>query len=273
MEAVILSLIVRRPDMADAYLNLAAYKFLNWDALTERRNRIEASGLKFGVRGTVLLASEGINLFISAPPDAASDWMKALCADPLLADLDVKRSYSTKCEFGKWRVRIKKEIITLGQPQIRPQDRRAASVKPATLARWLESGHDDEGRPVKLLDTRNTFEVQAGSFEAAVSLNMKSFTDFPEAIKERANEFAGTRVVSFCTGGIRCEKAALLMQDAGIEHAVQLDGGILRYFEEVGAQHWRGELFVFDQRIGVDSRLGATYSDASNLCGKNPDAL
>ncbi len=173
MEADILSLIVRRPVMADAYLNLAAYKFLDWDALTERRDQIEASGLDFGVRGTVLLAPEGINLFVSARPEAAEAWLRVLCADPLLADLDVKRSQSAQCEFGKWRVRVKKEIITLRQPQIRPQDRRAESVRPTDLARWLESGQDDEGRPVKLLDTRNSFEVEAGSFESAIDLELE----------------------------------------------------------------------------------------------------
>ena len=260
MEADILSLIARRPAMADAYLNLAAYKFLDWDALTKRRDRIEASGLEFGVRGTVLLAPEGINLIVSASPEAAEAWLRVLCADPLLADLDVKRSRSRQCEFGKWRVRVKKEIITLRQPQIRPQDRRAESVRPVDLARWLESGHDDEGRPVRLLDTRNTFEVKAGSFDSAMNLELNSFTDFPQAIANRAEQFAGMRVVSFCTGGIRCEKAALLMQQAGIENVVQLEGGILRYFEEVGARHWRGELFVFDQRVGLDPRLQATYS-------------
>ena len=246
--------------MADAYLNLAAYKFLDWGALAERRDRIEASGLEFGVRGTVLLAPEGINLFVSALPDAAEAWLSALCADPALADLDVKRSYSQQCEFGKWRVRVKKEIITLRQPQIRPQDGRAATVNPATLARWLDSGRDDEGRPVKLLDTRNAFEVAAGTFESAIHLKIASFTDFPEAVAEHTHDFAGSRVVSFCTGGIRCEKAALLMQQAGFENVVQLDGGILRYFEEVGAKHWQGELFVFDQRVGVDASLQATYS-------------
>ncbi len=268
---IILSLIVRRPDMAHAFLNLAAYKFLNWDALAERRDQIEASGVELGVRGTVLLAPEGINLFVSAPTAAANAWLQALCADPLLADLEVKRSHSAQCEFGRWRVRVKKEIIALGQPHIRPQDRRAERVDAKTLARWLHAKHDDDGRPLKLLDTRNAFEVATGSFNAAIDLKINSFREFPTAIQALASEFAGARVVSFCTGGIRCEKAALLMQAVGIEHVVQLDGGVLRYFEEVGDEHWRGELFVFDQRIGVDTRLEATYVDWSDRSNPSPD--
>ena len=249
--------------MADTYLNLAAYKFLDWDGLPERRDRIQASGLSLGLRGTVLLAPEGINLFVSAPPDAANAWLHALGADPLLADLGVKRSESAHCAFGRWRVRIKKEIVTLRQPQIRPQDRRAAAISPATLARWLQQSHDDDSRPVKLLDTRNAFEVAAGAFESASHVAIKSFTDFPQAVRAGVEEFRGARVVTYCTGGIRCEKAALVMQDLGIEQVVQLDGGVLRYFEEVGQAHWQGELFVFDQRIGVDSGLQATYSDST----------
>jgi UPF0176 protein len=257
--------------MADAYLNLAAYKFLDWDGLPERRDRIQASGLSLDLRGTVLLAPEGINLFVSAPSDAANAWLRALCADPLLADLDVKRSASAQCEFGRWRVRIKKEIVTLRQPHIRPQDRRAAAIAPTTLARWMQQSHDDDGRPLKLLDTRNAFEVAAGAFESASHLAIKSFTDFPQAVRARADEFRGARVVTYCTGGIRCEKAALVMQDLGIEQVVQLDGGVLRYFEEVGQAHWQGELFVFDQRIGVDSELQATYSDSTDTDGTDTD--
>ena len=189
MEADILSLIVRRPVMADAYLNLAAYKFLDWDALTKRRDQIEASGLDFGVRGTVLLAPEGINLFVSARPEAAEAWLRVLCADPLLTDLNVKRSQSAQCEFGKWRVRVKKEIITLRQPQIRPQDRRAESVRPTDLARWLESGQDDQGRPVKLLDARNRFEVEAGSFEsAAIALQPKRLKSISKILQVQKTE-------------------------------------------------------------------------------------
>lgn len=247
------------PILAAIYLNLAAYKFIDWDALPARRDTIEARGLEHGLRGTVLLAPEGINLFVSAPPAAARAWLAELQADPLLADLDVKQSDSERCEFGRWRVRVKKEIITLRQPQIRPQDRRADRIDAATLARWLDNGHDDDARPLKLLDTRNAFEAQAGSFDGAIDLKIKAFTEFPAALVANAQALADARVVTFCTGGIRCEKAALLMQEQGIKNVVQLDGGVLRYFEQVGKSHWQGELFVFDERVGVDGQLRATY--------------
>lgn len=246
--------------MLRPYLNLAAYRFFDWDNLAARRDQIERSGYRHGIRGTVLLAPEGINLFVSAPPDAARAWLAELCADPLLAHLEVKSSESDQCEFGRWRVRVKPEIITLRLPRIRPQDRRAAAVAPGDFERWLAQGEDDDGRPLAVIDTRNRFEVAAGSFEGAVDLNIRSFCEFPQAVEALKPTLAGKRVVTFCTGGIRCEKAALLLEQQGIAHVVQLDGGVLRYFEEIGERHWQGELFVFDARVGVTPTLSPTYS-------------
>lgn len=246
--------------MPRPYLNLAAYRFFDWDNLPAHRDRIERSGHRHGIRGTVLLAPEGINLFVSAPHEAACEWLAELAAEPLLAALDVKTSESDHCEFGRWRVRVKPEIITLRQPQIRPQDRRAASVAPADFERWLAQGSDDDGRPLALVDTRNGFEVAAGTFAGAVDLNIRSFCEFPQAAAAIKPALAGKRVVTFCTGGIRCEKAALLLEQQGLEHVVQLDGGVLRYFEQVGERHWQGELFVFDARVGVTPALLPTYS-------------
>jgi UPF0176 protein len=154
------------------------------------------------------------------------------------------------------KVKIKREIITLHRPQIRPEAARAPAVTPERLRAWLDSGCDDDGRPVVLLDTRNAFERDLGSFAGCVDFRLDKFSDFAPAVERRAADFAGRTVVTFCTGGIRCEKAALLMRDCGIERVYQLEGGILQYFERIGGAHYQGGCFVFDARevLGSDLR-------------------
>ncbi|MBX9723504.1 MAG: hypothetical protein K2X81_19015, partial [Candidatus Obscuribacterales bacterium] len=148
---------------------------------------------------------------------------------------------------------------TMRHPMIRPADHRAPSIKAKTLAKWLDQGHDDEGREIVLLDTRNAFEVAIGTFEGAVDFDIERFSQFPDALKTSNQEepLHEKTIVSFCTGGIRCEKAALFMQELGLPKVYQLDGGILRYFEEVGGEHWRGDCFVFDERIALKPNLQA----------------
>ena len=144
-------------------------------------------------------------------------------------------------------VRLKREIIRMDHPTIRPLEARAPAVAPRTLKRWLDQGHDDEGREVVMLDTRNAFEVDYGTFEGALDWRIARFTQFPEAATAHREALEGRTVVSFCTGGIRCEKAAIYLREEGID-ALQLDGGILGYFEQVGEEHYDGECFVFDER-------------------------
>jgi UPF0176 protein len=143
----------------------------------------------------------------------------------------------------------------MNHPQIKPAVARAAAVQPATLKRWLDAGCDDEGREVVTLDTRNAFEVSYGTFNGTQQFGIRKFTEFPAAIADHRNDWAGKTVVTFCTGGIRCEKAALYMQELGMSHVYQLDGGILKYFEEVGQAHYTGTCFVFDERESLDSEL------------------
>jgi UPF0176 protein len=128
-------------------------------------------------------------------------------------------------------------------------------VDAATLQRWLDQGHDDDGREVVLLDTRNDYETDAGKFPQAVDYRLASFTGFPVAIAADRGRYDGKTIVSYCTGGIRCEKAALHMQDLGMQHVYPLDGGILKYLEQTGGTHWQGDCFVFDGRVAVDSAL------------------
>ncbi|MGA7436900.1 MAG: sulfurtransferase [Luteibacter sp.] len=236
-------------------LNISAYKFVALDDLAALREQIVARCEALALKGTILLAPEGINLFLAAPADAITAFMAWLHEDARFADIAPKESWSDGVPFGRMRVRLKKEIITMHAPAIRPEAGRAPHVLPVDLRRWLDQGHDDDGRDVVLLDTRNDYEVAAGTFENTVDYGLSSFTGFPEAVAADRERFAGKTVVSFCTGGIRCEKAAIHMGEIGIDHVYQLEGGILKYFEEVGGAHWRGDCFVFDGRGAVDPAL------------------
>ncbi len=237
------------------FLNLATYRFIDLQDLPELQKRFEAWGEQFQLKGTVLLAEEGLNSFICCTREQFNALQKELAMDPRFAGLDWKESLSPTQSFKRWKVKVKPEIITFKKDGIRPSQQRAESVSPKTLKRWLDLGHDDEGRPVRLLDTRNDFEVAQGSFENALDPNIKKFSELPDWVALQDESLKRERIVSFCTGGIRCEKSALYMAALGFEKVSQLEGGILRYFEEVGTDHWHGSLFVFDDRRGVDPAL------------------
>jgi UPF0176 protein len=236
-------------------LNISAYRFVSLDDLPALRERMLAQCEALVLKGTILLAPEGINLFLAGPREAIDAFFAWLHQDPRLAGLVAKESLSEGVPFKRMRVRLKKEIITLRHPTIRPEGGRAPAVDAVTLKRWLDQGHDDEGRDVVLLDTRNAYETDIGMFPQAVDYRIASFTELPAALAADQSRYAGKTVVSYCTGGIRCEKFALHMQDIGMENVFQLEGGILKYFEEVGGTHWQGDCFVFDERGAVDKAL------------------
>ncbi|MFN3416342.1 MAG: sulfurtransferase [Caldimonas sp.] len=229
-------------------LNISAYRFVALSDCGRLRESIHTRASSLGLRGTVLLAEEGINLFLAGGTQAVRDFMQWLRADERFADLMPKESFSATVPFRRLKVKIKREIIRMNHPTIRPQLGRAPAVDAPTLARWLDAGHDDEGRPVVTLDTRNAFEVDHGTFDGAIDWRLAKFSDFCAALQTHRDALAGKTVVSFCTGGIRCEKAALYLREAGLDHVYQLDGGILKYFELVGERHYRGGCFVFDER-------------------------
>lgn len=233
---------------AGAILNISCYRFVSLADAPALRERLRARAQALALKGTVLLAEEGINLFLAGPADAVRTWVAELRADPRFAALTPKESWSAAQPFRRLKVKVKAEIIRMNQPAIRPdQAERAPALPPATLARWLDQGHDDEGREVVMLDTRNGFEVDHGAFDGAIDWRLHKFSDFPAALDEHREQLRGKTVVSYCTGGIRCEKAAFSLLDAGL-HAWQLDGGILKYFEETGGPHYHGGCFVFDER-------------------------
>jgi UPF0176 protein len=167
----------------------------------------------------------------------------------------VKFSDSDVVPFKRLRVKLKREIITFRKEELAPAEGRAQSLSPGRLRDWLRQGRDDRGRELVLLDTRNRQEVAFGTFEGALTLPIDRFTDLPQALEEHREHLRGKTVVSFCTGGIRCEKAALWMSQAGYENVLQLEGGILGYFQQVGAEAYAGRCFVFDERVALDPQL------------------
>ena len=235
--------------------NIAAYKFVSLDNLEERRSALLAQAQLNALMGTVLLTPEGINLFLAGTQENIDSFLGWLRDDPAFVDLEAKFSVSQVVPFKKMLVKIKREIIRMNHPTIRPEAGRAPAVDALTAARWITSGHDDHGRPVVLLDTRNDFEVEAGTFVGAMNWNLTKFTEFPQAVLDHKDALTGKTVISFCTGGIRCEKATIFMEEVGIENVYQLDGGILKYFEKTGGIGYQGNCFVFDERRTLDPTL------------------
>lgn len=240
-------------------LNISAYKFVTLPDAAALHEQALARCQAAGLKGTILLAEEGINLFLAGTEAAVRGFVAWLHTDDRLADLLPKESWSESVPFHKMLVKVKSEIIRMNHPTIRPDvagtQGRAPAVDAPTLKRWLDQGHDDEGREVALLDTRNGFEVDFGTFEGAIDWRLGKFSEFPEQVQAHKAELRGKTVVSFCTGGIRCEKAALFMEEAGLDHVYQLDGGILKYFELTGGAHYQGSCFVFDEREALGANL------------------
>jgi UPF0176 protein len=235
---------------------IAAYRFVDIEDPAALRDRLHGAARDAGLVGTVLLAREGLNLMLAGPEPGVQRWLAQLQADSRFAALDTKAHAVDRLPFRRLRVRVKAEIIRMNQSTVRPGAGRAPAVDAATLERWLQAGRCDAGRPLVLLDTRNGFEVEAGAFAGALDWRLQRFSDFPAALDAHRAELAGKTVVSYCTGGIRCEKAALWMAEQGLPHVMQLDGGILRYLERYpDSPHWRGACFVFDERAGLSAEL------------------
>lgn len=244
-----------------AIVNISAYKFVRLDNLERRRADLRERATQLGIRGTVLLSPEGINLFLAAPRSAIEQFVTHLHADPLLQDLTPKESVSDYQPFNRMLIKIKKEIIAFGIDDVSPIDHTSPKLPPRELKAWL-----DEGRPVHLLDTRNNYELEVGTFREAIAADIDHFREFPEAVQKLPEKMKDEPIVMFCTGGIRCEKAGPFMEQAGFRKVFLLDGGILKYFEECGGAHYDGDCFVFDQRVAVDPNLQETKHTQCFVC-------
>ena len=236
-------------------LNIAAYHFVPVDDRDALASAVEREAGSRGLRGTVLVAAEGINLFLAGDEAQVRGFLGWLRADARFAGIAAKESWSRHVPFARLKVKRKREIVPFGGRPAGVGGARAPAVEAATLARWIAAGVDDAGKPLVLLDTRNREEIGYGTFIGARTLPIDNFNDLPAAVEAIRDELRGATVVSFCTGGIRCEKAAPWMRGAGMDNVLQLEGGILRYFEEVGGAGYDGGCFVFDGRIALDPCL------------------
>jgi predicted sulfurtransferase len=245
------------------FSNISAYRFVDLadEWIREQRPLIRREGVDRDIRGTILLTPEGTNVALSGRPDSVRGFWTYFTSLPPFRDMTFKESFSERITFNRMLVKIKKEIIAFGLGEIHPATQTSARVRPETLKEWL-----DEGRDIVLLDTRNDYEVALGSFQGSVQLNIDNFRSFPDAARQLGSDLLARRVVTFCTGGIRCEKAAPFLEELGFEDVHQLDGGILQYFEDCGGAHWNGECFVFDKRVAVDAHLEETDTEYCYRC-------
>ncbi len=237
-------------------LNIAAYHFVHVDDPQALATHLHQHAQDCELKGTVLVASEGVNLFLAGDPADVSRFVDVLHADTRLAAIRIRKSHGDMQPFAQLKVKVKSEIISFRRNGASPlENGPAPAVAPQVLARWIEQGHDDAGRRLVLLDTRNREEVGHGTFAGALTLPIDNFSDLPEAISPNLEDLCDATIVGFCTGGIRCEKAVLWLRNAGMDNVLQLDGGILGYFEEVGNLGYVGRCFVFDERVAVDAQL------------------
>jgi RluA family pseudouridine synthase len=249
------------PGGALSVVNLAAYHFAPLANLPQRQARLRQICHDLSLKGSILLSPEGINLFVAGSREAVDQLLQFLRSDEALARLEGKESYSNHQPFQRMLVKVKKEIIAFGVEEIVPHRKTSRKILPRELHEWLTSEKD-----VVLLDVRNNFEVAVGTFDDAVPIDVDSFRDFPSAVERLPEEFRQRPIVMFCTGGIRCEKAGPYLERAGFQDVYQLSGGILKYFEEVGGDFYRGECFVFDKRVALDPQLKETATTQCYAC-------
>lgn len=233
-------------------INISAYRFvqLSDSFLPKLQRSLKLKAKELSLKGTILLSVEGINLFISGENDCIRSFQSFLTTYSYFQNLEFKKSFSNFQPFKKMLVKLKKEIISFGLQNINPEKFTAPYVSPEILNVWL--GNKPE---LILLDTRNTFEVKFGTFKNSLNLNLKRFRDFPNEVKKLPEKLKHLPIVTFCTGGIRCEKAATYLLENGYKEVYQLKGGILNYFEKCGEDHFKGTCFVFDARESLTSDL------------------
>lgn len=245
------------------FTNLAFYAFVELAPLEELRERLLELGEAYGVRGTVILGGEGINGMLAAPSERVDAFVEELRAvRPALEGVHIKRSVSEEMPFGRLSVKIKSEIVTMRVDGVEPGSRTGEHLEPERLRDWLRG--DEE---MVLVDVRNHFECELGTFRGAIDPMTTAFHEFPDVVRARREEWEDKKIVMFCTGGIRCEKATSWMLDEGFEQVYQLEGGVLNYFEKIedAQRDWSGELFVFDGRVALDTNLAETGTTLEDL--------
>ncbi|MDB9445740.1 oxygen-dependent tRNA uridine(34) hydroxylase TrhO [Anabaena sp. CS-542/02] len=241
----------------------ALYKFVSLPDFAEKQEPLLSYCQSQGIKGTILLAAEGINGTIAGSRQGVDSVLAFLRSDPRLADLEHKESYTETQPFERLKVRLKAEIVTMGLPEVDPNQQVGTYVSPQE---WNDLISDPE---VVVIDTRNDYEVNIGTFKTAQNPQTKSFREFPEYVSNNLDPNQHKKVALFCTGGIRCEKASAFMLSQGFTEVYHLKGGILKYLESVPAEEslWEGECFVFDERVAVGHGLELGSHELCFCCG------
>ena len=237
----------------NSVVNIAGYKF---EPLVDPIDLVSLYQKKcdeLELKGTMLISKNGINFSLAGTQQATDTIIAYLEEDNRFLNIPLKVTYSETQPFRRMKVRLKKEIISLGRKDINPRELTGERISPQDLKNLLDNKED-----VLVLDTRNEYETRVGMFENAIDLNLDTFRDFPEAIESLPEEYKDKQIVMYCTGGIRCEKASAVMMKAGFADVKQLEGGVLDYFKETGGAYWEGDCFVFDERVALDTDLNET---------------
>ena len=244
------------------YLTAAFYKFFDFHDYAAFQSRLQETCDALNIKGTVLLAHEGINGTIAGAPTQVRELLAFLRSDPRIADLEHKEAIATEPPFHRMKVRLKKEIVTLGQPSVKPSELTGEYVKPED---WNALISDPE---VIVIDTRNDYEVALGTFKNARDPNTKAFRELPEKIASDPDITPDKKIAMFCTGGIRCEKSTAYLRQQGFNEVYHLEGGILKYLETIPKEQslWQGECFVFDERVSVDHDLKPGHFELCRAC-------
>ena len=237
----------------NSVVNIAGYKF---EPLVDPIDLVSLYQKKcdeLELKGTMLISKNGINFSLAGTQQATDTIIAFLEEDNRFLNIPLKVTYSKTQPFRRMKVRLKKEIISLGRKDISPRELTGERITPKDLKNLLDNKED-----VLVLDTRNEYETRIGKFKNAIDLNLDTFRDFPEAIESLPEEYKDKQIVMYCTGGIRCEKASAVMMKAGFADVKQLEGGVLDYFKETGGAYWEGDCFVFDERVALDTDLNET---------------
>lgn len=248
--------------MSTPFVVCALYKFVSLPNFKELRQPLQSFMEAHEVRGTLLLAAEGINGTVAAKREGIDALLAWLDKQPGLDNIVSKESFDDTCPFYRTKVKLKKEIVTLGVEGIDPLNVVGTYVKPKD---WNALISDPD---VILIDTRNDYEIEIGTFKNAVDPKTKTFREFPAWAKENLDPAKHKKVAMFCTGGIRCEKSTAYMKEQGFDEVYHLEGGILKYLEEVPKEEtmWEGECFVFDNRVAVNHDLEKGSYDQCHAC-------
>ena len=237
----------------NSVVNIAGYKFEPLENPVDLVRMYQQKCDELKLKGTMLISKNGINFSLAGTQQATDTIVAFLEEDNRFLNIPLKVTYSETQPFRRMKVRLKKEIISLGRKDINPRELTGERISPKDLKNLLDNKED-----VLVLDTRNEYETRVGKFENAIDLNLDTFRDFPEAVESLPEEYKDKQIVMYCTGGIRCEKASAVMMKAGFADVKQLEGGVLDYFKETGGAYWEGDCFVFDERVALDTELNET---------------